>query len=267
MTTPNSRFTLHAAFCARKATFMASGVIAAVAIAAAVFAPSAARAALVPPAGLSPGEPYRIIYVTSDSISGLQSQVGNQAVVAYNNFVTSEANAAGSELASLATTWSSLTTEATFGTSSYTNAYDNIGAPFSIPVYTPAGVLVASNSAQLFGGGSIDTPIDLNQFGNVESTSVWTGSTPGGVNAGNPLNYPNIREGAVYGSSTATSASWISLGGANPNASLPIYGISGELFAPAAVPEPASIAIWGLLVSAGAVGAYVRRRKAALRGC
>jgi hypothetical protein len=239
---------------------MASGVIVAVAIAAAVFAPSAARAALIAPAGLNPGDPYRIIFVTSAPISGIQSQTGNDAVVAYNNFVTSAANAGGSELASLGTTWSSLTTEATFGTSSYTNAYDNIGGAFSIPVYTPAGVLVAANSAQLWGGGSIDAAIDINELGNVENTLVWTGSTPGGVNAGNPLNYPNIREGAIYGSSTATSASWISLGGANPTGSLPIYGISGTL---TATPEPSTFVLAGLGLAGLGFGALRKKYRRA----
>jgi PEP-CTERM motif-containing protein len=207
-------------------------------------APSAARAGLVAPAGLNPGDPYRIIFVTSASISGIQTPAGNSAVVAYNNFVTSAANAGGSELASLATTWSSVTTEATFNTGSYTNAYDNIGGAFSIPVYTPAGVLVAADSTQLWGGGSMDTPIDINEFGNLENTLVWTGSTPAGINQGNPLNYPNIRGGAVFGKSTATDSSWISLGGGNPNGFLPICGISGTLAAP--VPEPTTFVLAGM---------------------
>ena len=34
-----------------------------------------------------------------------------------------------------------------------------------------------------------------------------------------------------------------------------------------ATPEPASLVIWGFIVSGGAAGAYVRRRRAAQRGC
>ena len=138
MITTNSRFTLCVAFCARKTTFMGAALAAAVAIAAGVFAPSVARANIIPvistPTGLNPGDEFRIMFVT-DSTTTVNPSL---TLAYYNNFVTTAAD--GATYNGVPVAW--IAVASVTGTS----AIQNIPGDTSAPIYLANGAEVAPNA-------------------------------------------------------------------------------------------------------------------------
>jgi len=217
-----------------------------------VAAPLASTAAPVTvPAGLSPGDQYRLAFVTSTTRDATSSNI-----VDYNAHVTAAA-AAVPELLALGTTWNAI------GSTIDIDARDNTGTnpllSVGVPIYRLDGVEVAENNADLW-DGSPAAPISTTEFGtNFTSAMVWTGTATDGtalpaytnqLGSGNALNgYPMVHP-------PVTAYQWTMyyspIGSTEQGA---IYAISGVL---TVVPEPSTyvLAAMGL-----ATLALVRRRR------
>ena len=195
---------------------------------------------IVPP-GLSEGDPYRLVFLTSSKMTAQSTDIA-----VYNAFVDGVAKSTNSFLKSIDTTWTAI------ASTSSVSAINNTNTPTSttdIPIYLIDGNKVADNYADLW-DGSIDHIINWTELDNsFERSAVWTGTTlTGEIMASHALGDANAR----YGNSGDLDNCWIA--SSDTSTSLPeyFYGISGVLV----VPEPATLA----LLSLGGL-AMLRRRK------
>ncbi len=188
---------------------------------------------LVVPAGLNPGDHYRIAFITSTARDYTSSDIAD-----YNAFVNSAANASGSILAPLGINWLAIASSETV------SAHDNIGGNFSDPVYLSDGTLIAANAADLW-DGNIDATIHITETGTSDThAQPWTATSSSGaidfVRLDNVTVYPEV------GNLDATT-SWIYSGfQISPSDNLPLYGISAtELTVPSGTPEPETMFTFG----------------------
>lgn len=118
------------------------------------------------PAGLSPGDVYRLVFITSTTRDATSTQIQD-----YNTFVTSVADSVPA-LSALGASWFAI-----FSTSSV-DAATNIGvSPPTTGIFNLSGVLLASGTADLF-DGSILAPVGVDEQGNTYTGGnypVWTG--------------------------------------------------------------------------------------------
>jgi hypothetical protein len=215
------------------------------------FAGGLRAAPIVTPAGLNPGDSYRLAFMTSGVRDALSSNIAD-----YNAFVAAAANAIP-ELAALATTWRAI------GSTLAVDARDNTNTnPFTdgvgTAIYSLDGVdLIAANNADLW-DGLIVTGIRETENGVIENNSgkAWTGTDSDGTAlAGATLGETFISVGS---SPFFHSAAWIRAEGQLAPNEFHLYAISGVLIAPATeISEP--VAPFLILLGMGAV--WVCRRK------
>lgn len=196
------------------------------------------------PAGLNPGDSYRLVFVTSTARDPTATDIA-----VYDAFV-SDAAQSNALLQALGTTWQVI------GSTSAVSAFDHIGGNFSAPVYNLNGELVATGAADLW-NGSIAHSIHFDENGDERSRVVWTGTFLDGTGqAAKRLG----EERPMNGLSSAANHWWVSecSGCYLPAESRSFYGISGILTVPEApVPEPSSLG----LVALALAGLVVRRRR------
>ena len=89
---------------------------------------------LATPAGLSPGQSFRFVFVTDRTTSALSSNIAD-----YNNFVNADAGGAMSQ--GIHITWNAI------GSTSSVAAIDNVGQT-DTPVYRVDGALVARDTTR-----------------------------------------------------------------------------------------------------------------------
>jgi hypothetical protein len=188
----------------------------------------------VPP-GLSPGETYRLVFVTAHTTDTYSADIAY-----YNAFVTNEANT-NLALAALAATWKVI------GSTESVSAASNIGNS-SGAIYNLAGLEVASSTAALFAVGTIPllNPVLYDQSGDIQNNQpVWTGtcaplgSTCGGDAFGDGY--------SAVGLSWSTTSTFLFTDYYPATDGRPVYAISSTLTVPLPpVPEPASIGLFAL---------------------
>lgn len=189
---------------------------------------SSARATpVVTPAGLNPGDTYRLAFLANSGIAPTSSNIAD-----YNNLVTTRANLQA-DLAGLGATWRAIVSTATV------DARDNTGTnPFStgVAIYALDGVTkIADNNADLW-NGSIDNSINI--FGNGSSSGgafAWTGTLSDGT-AHATLYLGNGTGSASYGYSTSSNSQWV-VRGATTDQPLRLYALSSILTVPGAAPS------------------------------
>ena len=175
------------------------------------------------PAGLQPGDPYRIMFVTDSSRNATSSNIED-----YNQFVTADAVAVPA-LAALNTTWYAV---ASAEGSALWNTSTGLGG--GVPIYRPDGVRLANNYDHLWGtsnGAPLLAAPNITASGAVApSSTVWTGSSSWGGNIGSGLGSSGPFAGT--GNCTATSSSWIWGTSEFQSQNRPLYGMSDILTAP-----------------------------------
>lgn len=206
-----------------------------------------ARAAVIAPAGLSPGDSFRVVFVTSTGTTAVSTSIGY-----YDGFVTNRATIAGLNIYNgQPVLWQVIgSTAAVLASSPGRNA----AATDTSPIYRVDGLLVANNGADLWDGSALN-PINRDEFGLTSNQPVWTGTlATGSTLAGAVLGSVGP---VLFGQSFATGGPAMSAGFGSPFGVTGVYGISERLTIPVPAPEPVSLAIMG--VGLGGL-AWARRR-------
>ncbi len=197
---------------------------------------------IMTPAGLNPGDQFRIIFVTDGGRNATSSNIAD-----YDAFVDN--TAAGLTYNGADVTWFALGSTPTVAANSSGRLPVDANSP---PLFRLDGVKVADNTADLW-DGTIDAPINVTEAGLPESRIVWTGTAYFGnaltpTELGAPVN-------VTVGGSTLTTSDWVQSVGLPPHLSYSLYGYSEIL---TVIPEPTSLTLL-LTGIAGLVGRPVAR--------
>lgn len=199
--------------------------------------PVAAQIVTVP-AGLNPGDQYRLIFVTDGTKDATSNEIAD-----YNLFVTNEA-ATAPALSALGTNWFAVASTNQDSPVPDVYARDNTGTDPSsdgvgFPVFNLSGTLIASSNADLW-DGELQAPIEFTQSGNVSPFSqVWTGTLSDGRSGlalgGGPT--------AMYGNPSAIDSQWVNSATFLIDNFFPLYALSDPI---TVVPEPSTVLLIGL---------------------
>jgi hypothetical protein len=210
----------------------------------ALLAASTIQAAIITiPPGLSAGDTYRLVFVTS-----MVRDATSPDISVYNDFVTTVAESIP-ELHALNATWKAIASTAAV------NARDNAGAS-AAPIFRLDGTLIAAGTADLW-DSFILNPISITETGTVITANGWTGSRADGTATADSLGNPFL---VRTGFSDGTNRFWIAAGSLPPGNLNHLYGISSDLVVPSLIPEPASFVLMpaGLALLIG-IRRYCRR--------
>lgn len=214
-----------------------------------------APAAILVPAGLTPGDQYHLVFVSS-----VPSDANFGGLAGADAFVQGLADAAGIGVTE-GVTWQAILSDSTTSAISRFNP--------SAPIYNMNGDRVAVNGPALWGTTALnlENPIAFDENGAGSATiliEVWTGTTPGGSFDMADSDWLASSPGtfATAGSSIAVNTDWIN-GGGNPaeNVPLSVFAASDLLTVP--VPEPTTLVL-ALLGTLSLVGYAWRRRRGAV---
>jgi hypothetical protein len=223
------------------------------------------------PVGLSPGEQYRLMFVTTNTTPGDDNLIAD-----YNSFVSTDA-ALNPSLPS--TTWKAVASTSTVSAATNIDCGTSCDA---LPVFLVNGTQVANSSGTGTNGlfsGALLVPINVTESGTSAPTGypnfyVWTGSTPsGGIAPINSYSYggPSDDEFTVtYNGPLGTATPYPTVGddqssddeafnfGSNAGEDTQgLYAISGALTVPgASVPAPGGAPLFLL----GGLVAFVARK-------
>jgi hypothetical protein len=213
--------------------------------------------ALSTPAGLSPGESFRFVFVTDGTTTATSSTIST-----YDTFVNNQAEGAtynGSTISWLA-----------IGSTSTVDAITHDGVNPSISgVYLVNGTQVATGDGTATGGlwsGTLSQAIDID----VGSTPnifgyIWTGTTGNGTSAvGYTLGVTGNILTTLEGFNNFTNSEWVQYALLLTQSSpLQMYGISEVLTVQpsSAVLEPSSLLMAGTAIFAGSAFGWSRRRR------
>ena len=209
-----------------------------------------AMAIVTVPTGLSPGDDYRLAFVTSTTRDATSTSIDD-----YNAFVQGVVDAlgAGNELYDLGTTWTAI------GSTVDDDARDNTGTnPSSpgVPIYRLDDTRIADNNRDLW-DGSIANPIIVNENGDSIDLFTWTGSEVHGVSS--PQSALGDQASVMGLTSDPLLGTWMYWDTFPSTFSRNLYAMSDVLTAP--VPVPAAFCLFGTAI-AGLLGVGWRRRSA-----
>ena len=202
-----------------------------------------AGSVLATPAGLKPGDQFRIVFATDGTTMATSTTITD-----YDKFVTNQAQ--GATYNGQTVHWLAIVSV------EFTNAIDHIGQSTS-PIYLANGTQVTtSTTASGLWSGALESPIFTDLNGQLVHGQIWTGTNADGVTVpGRALGDAS----AVVGSNRQISAGWIDTGVDSFISSHSLYGISQVLtvsLTQQTVPEPSSIVMLGMALL---VAAYIRR--------
>ena len=207
--------------------------LAVTAIVLAALGTSAHAQLVVPPPELNPGDPYRLIFVTTTTIVPVAST--SDTTYMYNDFVTADAQG-NATLWTLTEEWKAV------GSTVFMNARDNTSTNPSelvqVPIYNTRGERIANDYVDLW-DASIDNPVTYDRDGNVPSGSlaVYTGTLSNGT--GEPALTLGATGAVRCGIRTYSDHWWIQSGEAygQPFPAQRMYAMSGI------IPEPATLTL------------------------
>jgi hypothetical protein len=222
-----------------------------------------ARAGLMTPPGLAPGDQFRIVFVTPFTTAG-STPATSSALATYDAVAQIAAQAAGlGTYAGSPVLW-----EAIVSTSAANSAISRLPAD-TVPLYLPDGTKVAPSGAALW--NTTTTPllhaINETPSGGLSSGMAWTGTDSTGVADAVPLG--SAGGVSILGFVNQTSNAWVFGSAGLTSAAEPVYGFSNVLTVPqaaAAVPVPATLTLM-LVGLGGLLGARLaQHRRAAASG-
>ena len=222
-------------------------------VAASVLGGTAWATPLPTPAGLTAGDTFRFIFLTTGSTAAVSENIAD-----YDAFVSTEAGAAtyrGSPIS-----WFAV------GSTAAVAARDHVGGfATNVPVYLVIGTKVASNLGTGLDGlwsGSLLAGVNYGIDGQVVEFSppfTWTGSNPDGTVAfAEGLGTQGLGSslGVAFGFIGATDGSWMFTDAAGSIEERPMIGISETL---QVVPEPSTVAL--AACGAGILSLRLRRKR------
>lgn len=194
-------------------------------------------AIMLVPAGLNPGDSFRVAFASSTTRDAQSSNIAD-----YDQFITNLAVAAG-----LDTYFGSPVTWQALGSTATVDAVDRLPKDFgSPPLYRLDGGLVAPSTGVLWVVGPTGLPITLTELGTDISGEmgggvIWTGTLRDGT-AFEPLGGSFVAFGSA---SLISDGGWVAFNDAPRNQQHHLYGYSSVLTVPAtvAVPESASLTL------------------------
>ena len=201
------------------------------------------------PNDLSPGDQYRLIFVTSSTSTATSSEIG-----VYNSFV----DGIGDTI--LLSDWKVIAS---------TNAVDAIDntstSGTGVPIYDLQGNRITDNYLGLWGGGIFpNVPIYDETGADVGGDAfAWTGSDFDGREYDNSfgLGSPSVTWGAI-----GDKEFWLNDNEDTSTEELHLYAMSGLLTvqdSSEVIPEPASVISWTALGLLGCMGTWWNRRRRA----
>jgi hypothetical protein len=211
-----------------------------------------AGSVLATPAGLKPGDQFRIVFATDGTTMATSTTITD-----YDNFVTNQAQ--GATYNGQTVQWLAIVSV------EFTNAIDHIGQT-NTPVYLANGTQVTtSTTASGLWSGALESPIFTDLNGHLVHGQVWTGTNADGVAVpGHALGDSD----AIVGSNMVISAGWIETDTVSFTESHILYGISQVLtvaLTQQPVPEPSSIVMLGTSLLAAAYTRRFRNAKLCVR--
>jgi hypothetical protein len=213
----------------------------------------AAWASIITPPGLSPGDPFRLVFISSQAHDATSTNIA-----VYDAFVAGLASAAGLDTYNGSpVTWQALASTAT------TSAIFRLPAD-TIPIYRLDGVALADGGGADLWDGTLDAPHSPTELGQPHPfpVPIWTGTDP----SGNPLQ-PLGTELPTFGRANVATSDWVTASASPPvpnTFTQNLYAFSSVLTAQTAVPEPEPGTLTLLLVALGGlVGVHLNRRRRA----
>lgn len=191
------------------------------------------------PTGLNAGDQYRLAFVTSTARDGTSSDIAD-----YNAFV----DAIGDTV--IVSDWKAIASTSAVSAISNTNTPIATGG---IPIYLLNDTKLVDDYADLW-DGTLDIPLNINEFAGIQSAVVWTGTDTNGSGASlAQLGTAN----PIVGNSTLANASWVNFGTRGFTNNQELYGLSSILVVAIPAPGPLGLLAFGL------VGlAFTRRKRA-----
>jgi len=209
------------------------------------------HAAYISPIGLSPGDKFRLVFVTSGSIDALSSNIG-----VYDKFVSDAAATAGlSIIYGASVQWSAI--------GSTTSVYAKHRFLITdAQIFRLDGEKVSNDLSALW-ANDLAVPINIDEMGNARNARVYTGTS------NNSISFPTGVLGAVspphtiIGFSGARDSLWLEESQwSQQNVKHSLYAMSQELTFPStSVPEPTSFAFASLVVFASLAKSLKRRTR------
>ncbi|MDA1017958.1 MAG: PEP-CTERM sorting domain-containing protein [Planctomycetota bacterium] len=198
-----------------------------------VLGPSAASAALITvPIDLTPGDSYRLIFVSST-----RRNATDLSISAYNTHVGNAVSNNSPTLNALGATWNAIVSTSSVNAITNTTTDPSPVGPTGEPIYLVTGGRVADHYDDLW-DGSLLLKIDSDETGAMGiSDRVWTGTGTGGT-AASPLGGGGSGK---IGNTAFTNLQWVNNATQNKSNAERFYGISDVLTVPTvSIPEPRS---------------------------
>jgi len=197
------------------------------------------------PTSLSPGDSYRLAFLTTQSHDALSANIN-----VYNTFVDGLGDLV------IASDWRAIASTPTMDARDNTGTNPNLSV--GVPIFDLNDTLVAIDNADLW-DGDILHQVEYSDDGTTYGTLVWTGTQVDGTGNGGRLGTGG-GSGAV-GVSLWSNGDWIDWDTTALDESKPFYALSGEFVVlGAVVPEPSSLMLLGI-GAVGLLGYRLRRNR------